>query len=220
MKETELYAPVKAFLESKGFEVKAEIGACDVVALREGHAPLIVELKTGFSLTLIHQAIQRQRLTDDVYVAVAQGKGRAFHQSLKRMRMLCRRLGLGILTVEPASGLVRARLDPAPFTPRKFSRGQKSLLAEFANRRGDPNTGGTNGRRVTAYRQDAMLIVRHLAAKGASKGADVADATGVTRATRIMADDHYGWFIRISRGVYDLTEAGAQAARKTQAVPA
>ena len=28
------------------------------------------------------------------------------------------------------------------------------------------------------------------------------------QATRIMADDHYGWFTRVSRGVYDLTAAG------------
>ena len=76
MRETELYPPVKAFLEGQGYEVKAEVGPADVVACRKGEEPLVVELKTGFSLTLVHQAVARQALTDVVYVAVPRGKGR------------------------------------------------------------------------------------------------------------------------------------------------
>ena len=220
MKEIELYAPVKAWLEAKGFEVKAEVGPCDVVAVKGDAAPVIVELKTGFSLTLIHQAIARQRLTDDVWIAVPEGRGRAFQQSLKRMRMLCRRLGLGILTVSCASGAVRARLEPAPFIPRKFPRGARSLLKEFTTRRGDPNAGGMTGARVTSYKQDAILVARHLADGGACKGAEVAAATGVTRATRMMADNHYGWFLRVERGVYALTETGQAALETTRRVAA
>ena len=48
MKETDLYLPVKAWLEGQGFEVKAEVGAVDVMACREGEDPVIVELKVGF----------------------------------------------------------------------------------------------------------------------------------------------------------------------------
>jgi hypothetical protein len=47
---------------------------------------------------------------------------------------------------------------------------------------------------------------------GACKGAEVARETGVARATRMMADDHYGWFERIETGVYGLTSKGAAAA--------
>jgi hypothetical protein len=35
-RETELYPPVKALLEGQGYEVKSEIGAADVVAVRDG----------------------------------------------------------------------------------------------------------------------------------------------------------------------------------------
>ena len=31
MKEADLYPPLKAFLEAQGYEVKAEIGACDIM---------------------------------------------------------------------------------------------------------------------------------------------------------------------------------------------
>jgi hypothetical protein len=36
----------------------------------------------------------------------------------------------------------------------------------------------------------------------------VARDTGVGVATRIMADNHYGWFDRVEKGVYALTGAG------------
>lgn len=220
MKETELYPPVKAWLQSLGFTVKGEVGPCDVMAVRGDEPPLVVELKTGFSLTLVHQAIARQRLTDHVYIAVPEGRGRAFQQSLKRMRMLCRRLGLGILTVSSEKSAVRVRLDPAPFKPRTFTAGRKALLREFDARRGDPNAGGMTGQRVTAYRQDMHLIARHLLKAGACKGAEVARETGVLRATRMMADDHYGWFVRVDRGVYDLTDQGRSAMRELDSVAA
>ena len=47
----------------------------------------------------------------------------------------------------------------------------------------------------------------------AVKGALVAKATGVEKATRMMADNHYGWFQRVEKGIYDLTEVGRAAAR-------
>ena len=34
MKEADLYPPIKSYLEAQGYTVKAEIGACDVMALR------------------------------------------------------------------------------------------------------------------------------------------------------------------------------------------
>ena len=70
-KETDLYGPIKQMLEGQGYVVKSEIGAADVVAVRGAEEPVIVELKTGFSLSLFHQAIARQAITDAVYVAVA-----------------------------------------------------------------------------------------------------------------------------------------------------
>ena len=70
VRETDLYEPVKRLLEGQGYTVKAEIGAADVVACRGDEPPVIVELKTGFSLALFHQAIERLKLCDTVYVAV------------------------------------------------------------------------------------------------------------------------------------------------------
>jgi hypothetical protein len=211
--ETALYAPVKAWLEARGYEVKAEIGAADVMGLREGCAPVVVELKTGFSLILLQQAVARQALTDEVYVAVPRWSGKAGWRAFKGNIGLCRRLGLGVLSVRLAEGEVQCHCDPAPFRPRKSKVKRARLEAEFAARRGDPNLGGTRGPVETAYKQDSLACARHLAQSGPCKGADVARATGVGRATRIMADNHAGWFQRIARGVYGLTELGESATR-------
>lgn len=207
--ETDLYGPLKAYLEAQGYTVKAEVGAADLVACRGEEEPVIVEMKTGFALALFHQAIARQRLTDAVYVAVARGSGAAFARALRNNLALARRLGLGLITVRLSDGLVEAHCDPAPYRPRASKPRRARLLREFAQRVGDPNTGGaTRVALVTAYRQDALRCAAHLAGNGPARGAEVVRATGVARATRLMADDHYGWFERVERGVYALTPKG------------
>ena len=203
--ETDLYLPVKAFLEAQGYEVKSEIGAVDVVAIRGEEEPLLIELKLGFSLALVHQGIARQAVSDLVYLAVERPKTKAKKANIA----LCRRLGLGLLTVRLRDSYVEPLADPAPFTPRKSPRRKARLLREFARRVGDPNTGGaTRKGLVTSYRQDALKCAEYLSQHGPSKGADVAKAQKVPTATRIMAADHYGWFERIERGVYGLTVKG------------
>ena len=62
MRETDLYAPIKSFLEGQGYEVKAEVASADVVACRADEEPLIVELKTSFSLALVHQGVLIEEL--------------------------------------------------------------------------------------------------------------------------------------------------------------
>ena len=213
MQETELYTPVKAFLEGQGYAVKAEVGAADVMACRGNDDPVVVELKTGFSLSLVHQAIARQSVTDLVYIAAPRGSGKRFQTALKQMKTLCRRLGLGLITIRMKDLHLEVHCDPGPYAPRKSERRKSALLREFARREGDPNTGGaTRQGLVTAYRQDALRCAGHLAAEGPSKGAVVARETGVEKATRLMADNHYGWFARVEKGVYDLTEKGREAA--------
>ena len=110
-------------------------------------------------------------------------------------------------------GFVEPLVDPKPYQPRRTAWRKTRLLREFAKREGDPNTGGTRGGIVTAYRQDALKCAAHLAKEGPSKGATVARETGVEKATRMMALNHYGWFQRVEKGIYDVTEAGRRAAQ-------
>ncbi|WP_370400620.1 DUF2161 domain-containing phosphodiesterase [Sulfitobacter sp. JB4-11] len=211
-RETDLYPPIKQFLEDQGYVVKAEVGAADVVAVRGSEPPVVVELKLGFSLALFHQCVARLKVAEDVYLAVARQPGKRFQKALKDNTTLARRLGLGLITVRLSDALVEVHCDPGPYAPRKSKKRTAALLREFARRQGDPNNGGqTRAGLVTAYRQDALKVAVYLYEAGASKGADVARETGVPAATRMMRDDHYGWFEKVEKGVYGLTPSGAEA---------
>ena len=206
MLETDLYLPVKRFLEAQGYDVKAEIGDCDVLAVRGEELPVIVELKTGFNLQLLLQGIDRQVVTDTVYLAIPEPK-RALPKDILR---LCKRLGLGLLVVN--GDWVEAYLDPAPYQPRKAPRRKAVLLKEFQRRVGDPNSGGSSRRPlVTAYRQDALRCVKFLKTTGASKVSEIVAQTKVDRTPAILRRDVYGWFMKLDRGIYSLSPKGEAA---------
>lgn len=214
MQETELYGPVKALLEGQGYEVKGEIGSCDLVAVRGDEPPVIVELKLSFTLALVHQGIDRQGVTDNVYLAVPPFTGRSDRARLREAEALCRRLGLGLMTVRAGDApVVEVRLDPAEYRPRKRKARAGRLLREFQRRVGDPAQGGS-GRRgpmMTAYRQDALRCAILLDRDGPLKASILAARTRVPKARAILYRDVYGWFERVETGVYAITPKGTAA---------
>lgn len=210
--ETDLYPPVKAFLEGQGYTVKGEIGRCDVVAVRGDEDPVVVEMKTRFSLDLVFQAVERLSVTDKVYVAIEHGKKSLWTRRSKHVLRLCRTLGVGLLTVHVERGLVEPRLDPSPPKRRQVTKKRERLLREFSRRVGDPMAGGSTRKPVmTAYRQDALRCARALGEHGPGKVKELRVGAGVERAGSILLRDVYGWFERVERGVYGLTPKGKQA---------
>ena len=219
LNEVDLYAPIKRLLEEQGYTVRAEVDRCDLVAVRGGEPPVIVELKRRFALSLLYQGIERQRVTDAVYLAVAAPSGRKAWAIWNRKRgavlQLCRRLGLGLITVDirdPCAPQVDVHLDPAPYAPRKSRARREHLLGEFARRVADHNVGGSHARPImTAYRQDALRCAHCLAGNGPLRAAAVRRHTSVASAARILQRNVYGWFERVERGVYSLTPRGRTA---------
>ena len=207
MKETDLYPPVKRLLESQGFEVKAEVKSCDVMAVRGDEPPVIVELKNGLTLQLIYQAIDRLSITDLVYIAIAKPKRAVPLEAQK----LCKRLGLGLLVVSK-SGSVDVLAEPVPYSPRPNKNRKTALLKEFHKRRGDPNIGGSSKTKLmTAYKQDALRCLKHLHTNGPTKISDLRKSTQVDRAATILRADYYGWFTKESRGIYVISDSGRSA---------
>ena len=211
--ETSLYLPVKGFLEKAGYIVKGEVGGCDLVGLSEDDPSVVVicELKLSFNLELILQAVDRAAISDEVWIAArvsAKGRGR---EADKRYRDLCRRLGIGMLGVSDAGdiSIIVGSVSPMPRTnPKRRSR----LMREHLKRRGDPAVGGsTRAPVMTAYRQQALGCAAALAA-GPLRVRDI--STAVPDAGKILLSNVYGWFERIDRGIYGLTEAGRDALQR------
>ena len=216
--ETALYAPVKRFLEARGYEVKGEVCGCDLVARHiddwRDEKPVIVELKRRFTLALLLQGIDRLAISERVYLAVPRParNTRGLSPEAPAIRRLCRRVGLGLIVVGGES--VAVVEEPAPYRPRTARHRALRLMAEFDRRKGDPNIGGSRGRPlVTAYRQDALRVVRVLAGTGPLPLAELREASGAANAGRILQRNVYGWFVRVRRGVYDLSDSGREALR-------
>jgi hypothetical protein len=212
--ETALYRPVKAFLEARGFEVKGEVCGCDLVARRGDEPPVIVELKLRFSLALVLQGIDRLRITERVYLAVPRPpyRARGLSPEAPSVRRLCRRLGLGLILVGRRGDSILVLEEPGPYRPRPARRRVLRLAAEFARREGDLNIGGRRGMPiVTAYRQDALRCARALAEAGPLRLRELRAMTGVDAAAPILQRNVYGWFARLARGTYALSDAGHAA---------
>lgn len=216
-KETDLYQPVKNFLVRQGFEVKGEVKGCDLTAVR-GEELVVVELKQRMNLTLILQGVERQRLTDLVYLAVEAPKQRkSGGHDWREIQGLCQRLGLGLLTVNFAYKYPRVEVivEPGPFIPRKNPKKRYYLLKEFNRRTGDFNTGGSTRRPiVTGYREEALRIAQYLREHGTASPRLIRDALDCPRAALILQKNFYSWYERVARGVYQLTPKGEEALQK------
>jgi hypothetical protein len=62
---------------------------------------------------------------------------------------------------------------------------------------------------MTAYRQQALTVAQALAEATQAKPRDLKPLA--PDAPKILLHNVYGWFIRVERGVYGLTEAGREA---------
>ncbi len=211
--ETELAPPVSAFLEAQGYTVRSEVNGCDIVGIR-GDEMVVVELKRNFTVSLLAQAADRQRLADAVYVALPRPAQPLTGKRWRTLRHLLRRLELGLLFVSFTTGRPNIQIvfHPAPFDRKRDHRRRRALLREAASRSSDFNRGGSTRRKlVTAYREHAIHIACALEVLGDASPAALR-ALGTAPKTRdILYNNVYEWFERIDRGVYRLSAAGRTA---------
>lgn len=213
MKESDLYLPLKRFLESQNYEVKAEVQDCDALAVRGKETPVVVELKLSLNLNLVLQAVERLSLTPKVYIAIPK-QCTILNRRRRHIIKLLRMLGLGLLVIDldEETSSVKVIIDPGEYRPRKSKHRQERLLGEFIKRVGDPNLGGIEKRKgiMTVYRQRALAIARFLQKQGPTKASHIARTLREPKARDILYRDVYGWFNRVSIGVYELSPRGKQ----------
>lgn len=212
LQESDLYQPIKSHLEQLNYVVKGEIKDCDVVAKKDDKL-VIIELKLSLNITLLLQAVERFSLSDTVYIAVPKQCG-IYKKQTKQVKKLMKRLGLGLIVVDfqKTQQYVEIVSDPQDYSPRINKRKQAGLLKEFNQRVGDTQKGGSTRAKagLTAYRQRCIRVAEYLTQHATARGADINKAIDEPQATLFLRNDYYGWFEKVERGVYKLSEKGKQ----------
>lgn len=214
--EKDLYLPVKELFEKKGYTVKGEVKHCDLVAKLEGQPLVLVELKKNLNLELFLQVIERLKISDQVYLAFLLPKTTRKNSIWNRRKFsvlrLCRTIGVGLIVVNihrVKKPFAEIYLDPGPYLPRKSTAKTKALNKEFDLREGDHNLGGSSQKTIiTAYRQEALRCAQLLKMNGALKISVLKQLGAGDKAGNILRDNHYDWFKKKERGIYEITPAG------------
>lgn len=200
LRESDLYGPIRDYLESLGYEVKGEVKDCDITAMRDGEL-IVVELKRGFTLELVYQALDRQRVADGVYVAVPLPKKGYMSPQVRDMQSLCRRLELGLIfvgfTLQGVPQIDVAVHPKEASAPRRDQKRRLAVIREHEARTGSLNTGGVSRKKIlTAYKEQALLTAKLLCEEGPMRAEDVKKRGGPPNAGVILGRNVLGWFDR------------------------
>ncbi len=205
MKETELYEPVVSLLENYGFSLKGEIGEVDIFGMKE-NLSIAVELKTKISLKLIYQAVERQKYVDITYIAIPKVAIKSHEVNARHFYYLLRRLEIGLILV--SNNTAQIEFEAIPFDRRKSISKNKTkkakLVKEFNTRSNTSNVGGMRGKKITLYKEKAVLIASHIISNGISSPKTIKENTNISETSSILQKNYYNWFERIERGKYQV----------------
>ncbi|MBQ4347498.1 MAG: hypothetical protein IJC39_03525 [Firmicutes bacterium] len=211
MLENELFAPCAEFFSKQGYVVRGEVCGCDLTAEKDGEL-IICELKRSFSLKLVYQARERKKLTENVYCVIprpARSTGRAYRDMLG----LLEELKIGLITIGMDTDLKIAQivLYPDESGRRKNYRKLKRLKNEHSERQNTSQQGGVfHSKIMTAYREQCMELLC-MAEKSGRLEFKAAFPNLSEKQKRILQSAPYGWFRRVERGIYEITDLGYAA---------
>lgn len=209
IRESDLYQPISEYLSNQGYTVRAEVNHCDITAVK-GENLVVIELKRGFNATLLMQAADRQKITDSVYVALPYPQQGIRSKKWQKIKHLLRRLELGLILISFHTNHfdVEIVFHPIPFDRKKKKNKRIAILQEMKGRSGDYNQGGSVQRKlVTAYREEAIHIACCLEKHGPLTPRELRALGTGSKTQSILYNNHYGWFERIGRSVYELKES-------------
>lgn len=209
MLEKDMYEPIKEYLTNQGYTVKAEVLNTDITAIKDDEV-IIIEMKMTLNTRLMYQGCKRQRICDYVYLAILEPTHKVKKSpQFKEKLHIIRRLQLGLIYVNVETSKITAVVDPKNFSLRKNNIKKRKLLKEFEQRTTSLNIGGvTKTKIITAYREKAITIAYYLS-NGPLKLKELKELTNDAKCASILQKNFYGWFERVDRGIYGLTELGS-----------
>ena len=209
-KESDMYPSIRRLLAEQGFTVRGEVNGCDIAAVK-GDTLWVVEMKLTANLKLIYQAMERQTATDWVFIAIPRPKS-ARDGNFTKFQRLLKKLQLGLITVSLDSPMKHTEIILFPAgRDNKTTKKAKAVHREIAGRTVD-TIGGTTKKIVnTAYRERCVRIACLLEKKGALRAQDLVKIYGCEKdASKILMTNYFGWFNRISTGLYELSHIGTE----------
>lgn len=221
MKEMDLFLPIKAYFEEMGFVVDGEVKDCDMLCVHEEQM-IAVELKNELNFKLFMQGAKRQKMFDLVYIAVWMPKVYGTKAFRDKMYLL-NRLGLGLILVSKRSKKVTVHTEPLIHEVKEYQQRNKKnrqmMVNEMKKRRLKINTGGVTGTEIlTVYRENSLIVLDTLIREGAMRSKDIKLMTGLANSYAIVYQNHYNWFVREGKGIYNVNDIGRKAFNSYQDV--
>jgi hypothetical protein len=212
--EVDLYKPVQKFFSKLGYEVHGEVHHCDVVALKDNEL-VIVELKLSLTVDLLMQATKRQKLTDQVYIAIPKPKYKMNSKKWQDLCHLLKRLELGLIVVSflKSGEKMEVCFSPQPFNKQKnrnyHVRKRKKMIEEMKGRNGSYNVGGSSKTKImTAYKENCIQIASLLERNGPMSPKALRQQGTGEKTLSILSKNYYQWFEKVARGVYTVNDLG------------
>lgn len=213
--EKDLFNPIKEYFEGYGYICDGEVNDIDLY-MEKGDENVAVELKQTLDFKSVQQAALRQKLTDHVYIGIFKPKD-LYSGSFRDKIYLLKRLGIGLIVVSKRSKTVEIISEPVVSELSSFQRRNKkkkeALSKEFQKRKSKNNIGGVHGTKlITSYREDALLVLDALLELGGEASTrDIKAICNVEKTTKILYYNHYGWFVKVGTGKYQVAEEGLKA---------
>lgn len=209
-KEEDFYKPIKQYFEKLGYSVKAEVNDCDCVCIKDDIV-VICEFKMHFNLSLIYQAMDRQSITDYVYLCVPRYKGRVQYKNHLKARNLVKRLGLGLILVSNDEKMqVEEVVSPSDFYIRKNSKKKQNLLKEYNGRAFDLNLGGQTGKKInTAFKETSIHLLCIMEKEGQISVKELTKNYGFDKSVYgIMYRNVLGYYEKLGKGYFEMSDFG------------
>ncbi len=208
MKEFEMFPMLKNYFEIQGYKINAEVKGCDLTASKDDEL-IIVEMKTSLNITLLYQAMDRKKLTPNVYIAVPKPK-RKLHTNINKMKNILTKLQIGLLIVDVVAKDVFCYCTPETDNTKINYKKKAKLIKEIGSRNVDENVGGVNKTKIlTGYKEKGISLCCALNIEGIANTKTLREKYGFENdATTYLNANFFGWFDKVDRATYTLSNEG------------
>ncbi len=212
--EKDLFPIVKKYFEGLDYKVNAEVKDCDVV-LTKDNIITVVELKINLNITAVYQALDRQKITDSVYIAIQKPK-RYSTKELSKMKNLLKRLNIGFILIDIKNDTLQIILEPT-IGKQKNNKLTKKIAKEIEGRTLDTNIGGTTQvKQMTAYKDFSIKLACFMEHYSIVNHSFLKKNFGIENSYHVMYNNFYGYYTKYGNGDFGLSHKGEEMLNSTE----